>query len=51
MYEKKNAKGLAIWDGTNQNKELCTEGVYFFIIKGTLLDGSAFEKVGFVTLI
>ena len=51
IYEKKNAKGLAIWDGLNQNKELCTEGVYFFIIKGTLLDGSAFEKVGFVTLI
>ena len=51
IYEKKNAKGIAIWDGTDQNKELCNEGVYFFIIKGTLLDGSAFEKVGFVTLI
>ncbi len=51
VYEKKNASGIAIWDGLNQKKELCTEGVYFFVIKGTLLDGTAFEKVGFVTLI
>ena len=51
VYEKKGAKGFAIWDGTNMNKEQCTEGVYYYIIKGDLIDDSKFEKIGFVTKI
>ena len=51
VYEKSNASGIIIWDGSNQNKEQCTEGVYFYIVNGLLMDGTPFEKVGFVTKI
>lgn len=49
VYEKENTKGIVIWDGTNKNHEQCTEGVYYYVIKGELKDGSPFDKVGFIT--
>ncbi len=49
VYERKNATGVYIWDGTNKDKEQCTEGVYFYVLKGTLVDETPFEKIGSVT--
>ncbi len=51
VYEKTNSTGIIIWDGQNMNKEQCAEGVYFYIIKGTLMDGTPIDKVGFITKI
>ncbi len=49
VYERKNVIGVYIWDGTNKDKEQCTEGVYFYVLKGTLVDETPFEKIGSVT--
>jgi gliding motility-associated-like protein len=49
VYERKNVTGVYIWDGTNKDKEQCSEGVYFYVIKGTLVDETPFEKIGSVT--
>ena len=49
VYERKNVTGVYIWDGTNKDKEQCTEGVYFYVLKGTLVDETPFEKIGSVT--
>ena len=51
VYEKTGVTGIIIWDGLNQNNEQSTEGVYYFILKGLLIDGTPFEKVGFLTKI
>ena len=51
VYSKKNVTGTLIWNGFNQNKEECTDGVYFFKINGLIKDGTPFEKTGFLTKI
>ena len=51
VYERKNETGTYIWNGTKQEKEQCSEGVYYYLIKGYLLDDSSFETTGFVTKI
>lgn len=49
VYDRTNETGTYIWDGTHQGKEECPDGVYYYIIKGFLLDESPFEVTGFVT--
>jgi gliding motility-associated-like protein len=39
------------WDGTNANNNPVQEGVYVFVIRATLNDGTEFFKAGTVTLI
>lgn len=40
-----------MWDGLNRDKQLCTEGVYFYKISGTQRDGEPRQEHGFVHLI
>ncbi len=49
VYEKTNVTETYIWNGTKMNIEECSEGVYFYKIKGFLMDESEFEVTGFVT--
>lgn len=51
VYERTNETGTYIWDGSNMGQGQCSEGVYFYIIKGYLMDDSPFESTGFVTKI
>ncbi len=40
-----------LWDGKNQSGELANEGVYYYLVKGTLRDGQAKEDHGFFHLV
>jgi gliding motility-associated-like protein len=40
-----------LWDGKNQSGELASEGVYFYVVKGTLRDGQPKEDQGFFHLV
>jgi len=51
VFEKQNVTGTAIWNGMDNNNKKCTDGVYFFQIKGFLKDLTPFEKNGYVTKI
>ncbi|MFP5471186.1 MAG: PKD domain-containing protein, partial [Bacteroidia bacterium] len=39
------------WDGRNNGKGLCSDGTYYFILKGTLVDDTVVEHTGFITLV
>ena len=39
----------AVWDGTSNN-ELCSEGVYFYIVNATATTKKQYKKEGFITL-
>jgi gliding motility-associated-like protein len=39
----------AVWDGTSNN-ELCSEGVYFYIVTATATTKKEYKKQGFITL-
>jgi PKD repeat protein len=45
------ANPLFLWDGTDQNGKICTDGVYFYRITGEMLGGTMVDKHGFVTVI
>ncbi|MFT6997814.1 MAG: gliding motility-associated-like protein [Cryomorphaceae bacterium] len=50
VYESKDFS--AFWDGTNyKSGELCSEGVYFYIIRVNDFEGRAFEQQGDITII
>lgn len=52
VLENIGTGGKNLWDGRDQSTGInCVEGVYFFQITGTLLDGEQTEKQGFVHLI
>lgn len=51
VYDHKNETGIYIWDGSNMGQGQCSEGVYYYLIKGILMDDSPFETKGFVTKI
>lgn len=51
MKDGRNQTGTIFWDGTNLQGDPCSEGVYFYKFKGTLKDGSAIEKSGFLEVI
>jgi gliding motility-associated-like protein len=48
VQDKTNLTGTVFWDGRNKGGELCSEGVYFYELKGTLKDGTPFQKDGFL---
>jgi gliding motility-associated-like protein len=51
VFEQKNVTGTAIWNGMDNNNKKCTDGVYFYQVKGFLKDLTPFEKSGYVTKI
>ena len=42
--------GVVLWDGTDTQNNPCSEGVYFYVLRGTLYDETTVEKHGHVTL-
>jgi gliding motility-associated-like protein len=50
VQDKANLTGTVFWDGTNNGGEKCSEGVYFYKLNATLLDGTQLEKEGFLQL-
>ena len=48
VQEKKNQTGVEFWDGKNKGGEIVTDGVYFYILDATLLDGTQIQKEGFL---
>lgn len=56
MYEHSESTdgsegGLHVsWDGKNNGKKLCSDGTYYYILKGSLLDDSPIESTGYITL-
>jgi gliding motility-associated-like protein len=51
LYQNTNETGTYIWNGYTQQGEECSEGVYYYLIRGFLMDDSPFEITGFVTKI
>lgn len=50
VYESKDFSSF--WDGTNyKSGELCSEGVYFYIIRVNDFEGRAFDQQGDITII
>jgi gliding motility-associated-like protein len=44
--------GLRVsWDGRNNGRKLCSDGTYYYILKGTLLDDTTVESTGYITLV
>lgn len=39
------------WDGRNNGRKLCSDGTYYYILKGTLLDDTTIESTGYITLV
>jgi len=46
-----NQKGVFVWDGMDSNQRKLEDGVYFFKLEGTFLDGKFFSKKGNITLL
>jgi len=51
VYNRTKETETYIWNGSDHEKEQCVEGVYFYLIKGIILDNSPFEVTGYVTKI
>ena len=51
ILRKANQTDLVMWDGKNDNKEVCDDGVYFYILDGFLLDGTSFKKTGNISVL
>lgn len=52
LVDEKGMTGTQFWNGNTQGGEPCSDGVYFYYIKGILKDGTTtFSKDGFVTLV
>ena len=49
VYNKKGVTGTYIWNGTHNDGNECTDGVYFFKVVGTIKDKTPFESSGYVT--
>jgi gliding motility-associated-like protein len=50
VFENKNVIGTYIWNGKDMKLNECTDGVYYYIIKGLFKDETPFEKNGFLSL-
>lgn len=46
-----NQSDVLMWDGKDEKKEVCADGVYFYVLDGILLDGTAFKKTGNISLL
>lgn len=42
---------LLLWNGKTNGGENCSDGVYFFRLKGLLKGGTEFDKTGYITLV
>ena len=51
VYITTNQKGVFVWDGTDGNQHILEEGVYFYKLEGTFLDGNFFSRKGNITLL
>jgi PKD repeat protein len=51
VHEEYNAVGVLLWDGMAQSGNPVSDGVYFYKLIGTLVNGEIAEKDGFVTVI
>ena len=51
VYATTNQKGVFVWDGIDSNQRKLEDGVYFFKLEGTFLDGKFFSKKGNITLL
>ena len=51
IVDKKGLTGINLWDGRTRNGEMCTDGVYFYKINGTLLDGTPGKAHGYFHLL
>jgi gliding motility-associated-like protein len=51
VFSTFNQKGVFVWDGLDNNQRKLEDGVYFFKLEGTFLDGKFFSKKGNITLL
>lgn len=51
VHEEYSATGVLLWDGMAQSGNPVSDGVYFYKLIGTLVNGEIAEKDGFVTVI
>ncbi len=51
VYTSLNQKGIFVWDGMDEKGNKLEDGVYFFKLEGTLLDGKFFSKNGNISLL
>jgi len=50
VYDVSSTTGNVEWDGKNQRGAECAEGVYFYTIKATGMDGVKYDNKGTITL-
>ena len=50
IYFANDQKGKLLWDGTNGKNKLMEDGVYFYKLQGTFLDGITYSKSGSVSI-
>lgn len=50
IVEAEGNSGVILWDGNNRDGTPCSEGVYFYTLRGYLYGGEEIVKHGFVTL-
>lgn len=51
VYNLENQTGVALWNAQTNEGKKCTDGVYFYRIRGTMLGGTYVDRNGFVTVI
>ena len=51
VFSTFNQKGVFVWDGLDNNQRKLEDGVYFFKLEGTFLDGKFFSKKGNISLL
>ena len=51
ILQRANQSDVVMWDGKDENKEVCNDGVYFYVIDGILLDGTSFKKTGNISVL
>ena len=51
VHEEVNTTGTLLWDGMAQSGNPVSEGVYFYKLVGTLVNGELAEKDGFIYVV
>lgn len=51
IHEIQGGNGTSLWDGKTPQGDDVTDGVYFYKLTGTLVDGSQIEKHGNITVL
>ena len=50
IYERNGATGVLLWDGTSNGNRV-NDGVYFYLLRGTIVNGEEAKKHGNVTVV